>query len=115
MEHNIVADLNEVFNNLFYKNFTFILDNKIIKNGRLKLFVMKSFNLKFFLIDNTDEAKAFELPYPFDLIKTDEGYIFDYRVKKIKTLKRTELLDNLEADDVHKSRFYDKPLILKIE
>lgn len=115
MESNIIIDLNETFNNLFYKKFTFILDNKIIKTGRLKLFTMKAFNLKFFLADATNEVKAFELPYPFDLIKLGDGYIFDYSIKKIKTLKRTELLDNLEAGDVHKSRFYNKPLILKIE
>lgn len=68
MEHKII-DLNEIFNNLFFKKFTFILEGKTIKEGRLKLFTMKGFNLKFFLLDNDNEVKALEMPYPFKLVK----------------------------------------------
>ena len=52
-----IIDLNEVFNEYFYKKFTFLLDNKIIKEGRLKLFTMKSFNLKFFIQDENNDVK----------------------------------------------------------
>lgn len=115
MKENKVIDLNEIFNTYFFRNITFILDNKSIKQGRLKLFTMKGFNLKFFLLDDEGNIKSLELPYPFDLIKTTSGYIFDYRIEKFKTLKNTELLQNFSETDIVKSRFYDKPLIVKIE
>ena len=115
MKNNLIVDLNEIFNEYFYKKFTFILDNKEIKKGRLKLFNMKGFNLKFFLLDNHNEVKPFELPYPFQLHKTKEGYIFDYRLNAFKLIKNTELIDNLVEPDYIKSRFYDKPLYIKIE
>lgn len=115
MPENIIEDLNEVFNEYFFKKFTFILDNKILKQGRLKLFTMKSFNLKFFLLDEENSIKALEIPYPFKLIKQDNGYIFDYRLKHFKLLPDTELIDNLIENDTQKSRYFDKPLIVKIE
>jgi hypothetical protein len=76
---------------------------------------MKGFNLKFFLVDEENLIKNLELPYPFKMVKTDYGYIFDYRLEKFKLLKNTELLENLEEPDCPKSRFYNKPLIIKIE
>lgn len=111
----MVEDLNKTFNNYFFKKFTFLLDNKPIKDGRLKLFSMKGFNLKFFLVDEENIIKNLELPYPFKLQKTSYGYIFDYRLEKFKLLKNTEQLDNLADPDCPKSRFYDKPLVIKIE
>lgn len=115
MQNDIIVDLNETFNEYFFKKFIFILDNKIIKEGRLKLFTMKSFNLKFFLLDEENIVKNLEIPYPFDLIKLSNGYIFDYRLEKFKLLKDSELLNNIAEDDCPKSRLYNKPLIIKIE
>lgn len=115
MPDNKIIDLNEIFNDYFYKKFTFILDNKILKEGRLKLFTMKSFNLKFFLLDNEGIIKNVEIPYPFELKKIENGYIFDYRLEKFKLIENTELVHRLESDDVSKSRYFDKPLIIKIE
>ena len=115
MKDNVIVDLNETFNEYFFKKITFLLDNKIIKNGRLKLFTMKGFNLKFFLLDDDNIIKNLEIPYPFDLIKLPNGYIFDYRLEKFKLLKNTELINNLFEKDFPKSRLYDKPLIIKIE
>lgn len=115
MLENKIIDLNETFNEFFFKKFSFYLDNKVLKEGRLKLFTMKGFNLKFFLIDNENSIKTIELPYPLKLIKVDNGYIFDYRIEKLKPLVDTELIDTLCDDTISKSRYYDKPLIIKIE
>jgi hypothetical protein len=115
MSDNKIIDLNEIFNDYFFKKFTFILDNKVLKEGRLKLFTMKGFNLKFFLIDSENTIKNLEIPYPFSLVKNDNGYIFDYRLEKFKLIENTELINNLADTDCQKSRYYDKPLIIKIE
>lgn len=115
MQNDVIVDLNETFNEYFFKKFTFLLDNRVIKDGRLKLFTMKSFNLKFFLLDDENVIKNLEVPYPFELKKIDDGYIFDYRLEKFKHLKNTELLDNISEPDCLKSRLYDKLLIIKIQ
>ena len=59
---NKISNLTEVFNTFFYKKFTFILDNKILREGRLKLFTQKGFNLKFFITEDGDDIKVFEIP-----------------------------------------------------
>lgn len=116
MVNDKIFDLNEYFNELFYKKFTFILDSKIIKSGRLKLFDMKGFNLKFFLIDEENNIKQFEIPYPFKIRKKDNILEFDYRLFNLVHLRdNLELLDNIEDTDVVKSRLYDKILTVKIE
>lgn len=110
-----IVDLNDVFNDYFFKKISFILDGKIIKEGRLKLFTMKSFNLKFFIIDNADDIKNIELPYPFKITKNKEGYLFDYRLSSFKLIKNPEQIYDLTEEDFVKSRFFDKILEIKIE
>lgn len=115
MKDNLIVDLNGIFNEYFFKKFTFILDGKPIRIGRLKLFNMKGFNLKFFLIDENSDIKNLEIPYPFSFSKTKEGYLFDYRISAFKLIKKPELVDNLTEQDFIKSRYYNKPLYIKIE
>ena len=55
------------------------------------------------------------MPYPFNLIETKNGYIFDYRLDSFKLLNKSELLDNLLKENTVKSRYFDKSLILKIK
>lgn len=76
---------------------------------------MKGFNLKFFLIDENGEIKNLEIPYPFKLTKTREGYLFDFRLSAFKLIKKPEQVENLVEPDYIKSRYYDKPLYIKIE
>lgn len=112
MEYKVLS-LNEDLNSHFYKKFTFNLENKVIKSGRLKLFIQKAFNLKFFL-DDCETAKAFEIPYPFSIKKNENGYVFDYRLKNIDVINDPELIYSL-SETSPKSRFLDKQLIIKIE
>lgn len=112
MEYNIL-NLNENLNSHFYKKFIFSLDNKIIKTGRLKLFTQKGFNLKFFL-DDCDISKAFEIPYPFSIKELKNGFIFDYRLKNLDVDIEPEQIYAL-SDNIPKSRFLDKQLVIKIE
>ena len=112
MEYNIL-NLNESLNSYFYKKFTFTLDNKVIKAGRLKLFTQKAFNLKFFL-DDCEVSKAFEVPYPFVLKTLKNGFIFDYRLKNLDVDVEPEQIYSL-SDTLPKSRFLDKQLVIKIE
>jgi hypothetical protein len=112
MEYKVL-DLNEDLNSYFYKKFSFILDNKVIKSGRLKLFTQKAFNLKFFL-DDCEVSKAFEIPYPFAIKSVKNGYHFDYRLKNLDIDVEPEQIYSL-SDTSPKSRFLNKLLIIKIE
>lgn len=110
-----IINLKNIFNKYFFKKVTFILDNKVIKEGRLKLFSLKGFNLTFFILDNNNDIKTLEIPYPFELIKEKNGYIFDYRVNNLKLKNPTEQIYSLVNGENIKSRYFDKPLYLKIQ
>lgn len=59
------------------QNVEFKIDNKIIKRGKIKVFNTKQFFIKF-KIEYLNVTKEYELPYPFKIIKTNDGFLFDY-------------------------------------
>ena len=110
-----VLDLNTFFNSLLLKKIDFILDDVIIKSGRIKLFTMDNYWLKFFIISENEDIKTIEMPYPFQIYKTDKGIAFNYRIDKIDSNKVLEVIEDLEKSiDCNHSRFYDKILYLKV-
>lgn len=109
-----IIDLNTKMNELFMKYFEFVLDDTIIRKGRLKLFTMKEFNLKFFLTDDNVNMKTLEIPYPFDIKTTNDGFVFDYTIDSLNSLTNLSWIDHWEQQSTNKNRLYDKKLIIKI-
>ena len=62
---------------LMLQNIEFRIDNKVVKRGRVKVFNTKQFFIKFKL-ENAGEFKDYELPYPYRVVKTPSGFLFDY-------------------------------------
>jgi hypothetical protein len=55
----------------------FVIDDKIIKRGKIRVFNTKQFFIKFRL-ENCNNVKDYEIPYPFRVKNVDDGYLFDY-------------------------------------
>lgn len=72
-----MVKLENQLKDLMLKNVEFQLDGKIIKRGKIKVFNTKQFFIKFKL-ENVDEVKDYEVPYPYKVLKTESGYLFDY-------------------------------------
>jgi len=86
----------------FQKNIYIILENKVLRQGKLLLFCIKDFYLNFTLLTN-DNTKVFELPYPFDTYiesLTSNTLILDYKYN-------TFIKDQQEID------FTARPLLSK--
>lgn len=62
---------------LLLTNVEFVIDGKVIKRGKIKVFNTKQFFIKFRL-ENLESIKDYELPYPFRVEKVSDGYLFDY-------------------------------------
>jgi len=78
----------------FQKNISIVLDNKVLRHGKLLLFCIKDFYLNFTLLLN-DSTKVFELPYPFNTYiesLTSSTLVLDYKYN-------TFIRDQLEIDD----------------
>ena len=59
------------------KTVDFQIDGKSVKKGRVKVFNTKQFFIRFKL-ENDNESREYDLPYPFKVTKTTTGYLFDY-------------------------------------
>jgi hypothetical protein len=74
--------IENVLMDFILKDVVFKLDNKIIKQGCLKLVNIKQFFIKF-NIESEGVVRVFELPYPFKIIKTEDKCILDYTLSAL--------------------------------
>jgi hypothetical protein len=76
-------DTENKFLPFFQKNISIVLENKILRQGKLLLFCIKDFYLNF-TIQFNNTTKIFELPYPFNTYLeslTSTTLILDYQYK----------------------------------
>jgi len=78
-----VEEIEKKVNNFLQKKVRFLLDTKVLKEGKLLLFCIKDFYCIFTLISETKNNKKilYEIPYPFNLEHTKEKIVFDYTVE----------------------------------
>jgi len=102
-------------NNFLLKPVTFKLNNKVIKKGKLKIFTIKQFFIKFNLdIDN--EIKVFEVPYPYKIHETNNSLVFEYTLSSFCNSNSSELYYKLKTTDKKTSnKMYDNFLYMLTE
>jgi hypothetical protein len=102
-------------NNFLLKPVTFKLNNKVIKKGKLKIFTIKQFFIKFNLdIDN--EIKVFEVPYPYKIHETNNSLAFEYTLSSFCNSNNSELYYKLKTTDKKTSnKMYDSFLYMLTE
>lgn len=59
------------------QNVEFVIEDKVIKRGKIRVFNTKQFFIKFRL-ENGGVVRDYELPYPYRVEETDNGFLFDY-------------------------------------
>ncbi len=70
-------------NYFLQRNIVFVLDNKIIKEGRLVLYNEKDYYLVLYMRSGNNEQKKFEIPYPFAIQQQNNCLILDYSLSAI--------------------------------
>ena len=75
---------NKILQNFLQSKVTFKCDNKVLKTGKLKLFNVKQYFIKFYIETDKGESKVLELPYPF-LMNYGDNVIctLNYRVSSL--------------------------------
>ena len=82
-------------------------DKKVLKAGRLKLFNIKQYFIKFYIETDKKELKTLELPYPFDIRFTSSGCTLNYHLSTLCN-KHQPTIDILKAQKTDSSfRMYD--------
>ena len=83
-------------NNFLLKHITFKLNNKVVKKGKLKIFTIKQFFIKFNLEIN-NEIKVYEIPYPYKIHTSDNALDFEYTLSSFCNSDRSELYYKLRT------------------
>lgn len=58
-------------------------DNKVLKTGKLKLFTVKQYFIRFYLENEKKENKVLELPYPFLVHNENNMLTFNYKLTSL--------------------------------
>jgi hypothetical protein len=102
--------LEDQLKELMLKTVNFQLDNKIIKKGKIKVFNTKQFFIRFKL-ELDSEIKEYELPYPYRVVKINNGYMFDYCLsafvpKTEEVYWKMKTVNHAEASKLHENYLY---------
>jgi hypothetical protein len=99
---------------MIYKNIVFMVDNKIIKQGFVKIFNTKQNFIKF-KFDNGNSSKEWELTYPYKIIDKGNEMIFDYTLsafcpKNDDCYWKMLLMDKSNSSNLHNNYLYVREL-----
>jgi hypothetical protein len=64
---------NKILQNFLQSRVIIKCDNKVLKTGKLTLFNIKQYFIKFYIETDKKENKVLELPYPFLIDYSDTG------------------------------------------
>lgn len=79
-----LENYNKILQQFLQSKVVFKCDNKVLKAGKLKLFNIKQYFIKFYIETDKGESKILELPYPFLINYTGTGVCtLNYRVSSI--------------------------------
>jgi hypothetical protein len=103
---------NDLFNYFLQRNIVFVLNNKIIKEGKLFLYNQKDYYLYFYLKTNNNEQKKFEMPYPFSVKKYENHLVMDYSLSAISENDSELYYRLISLNRNNNSKYYDSKITI---
>lgn len=104
----------EISRNL-QKKVNFVLEQKVLKTGKILLFSVKDFYCTFLLdIEHKKKKILYEIPYPYSFEVVNTGFIFDYTLSTFFK-NNPHIEDNVSIfRGLKTSKLFNKKLLLKI-
>jgi hypothetical protein len=111
------SELEEICKSLLQKTVYFTIRNKVLKKGKIELFVQRNFYIIFHLLTDKNKKEKLEIPIPF-LYENhiEDGLIyFDYRIKSLSKYcpEAEHVLINLLEKTNKKNKFGDVILVIE--
>jgi hypothetical protein len=104
---------NKILQDFLQSKVTFRCDNKVLKTGKLKLFNIKQYFIKFYLETDKGESKILELPYPFLMRLNNNGTCtLNYNISSLCNNTRP-IIDQLKSCKLSMShKIYDNTITI---
>ena len=97
---------------MLQKNVVFNIGTKTIRRGRLLLFNIDEYYIKFTIKTNKNVIKTYDAPYPYDIEVGDNSIKLSYKLETFcrGNVKKEELLR--EQVPIGNNKLYDTKLII---
>lgn len=108
---SLIHDALQLLEPMLQEQVCFNIDHKTTRKGRLILFNVIDYHVKFTISSNKNTIKTYEVPYPFK-VTTGEGFVkFSYKIADFcnGNTRKEELVRMFEPVT---NKLYDKNLIL---
>lgn len=108
--------LQECMKIILQRDVRFVINNKVLREGKLILFNLKDYYIECMFIVKTGQQKVYEIPAPFNIYIKPDKILFDYSTKSaIKgSVENTVAVKMLAMDTGKKSKFYDNVLTIEL-
>jgi len=110
----VIDEIENNFKDFFLNNVNFVINEKIIKKGKLINLSVKDFFIIFQLEIPKGGIKTFEIPYPFGIENKKSFVDFDYRLCTLTQNDTYKFVKARNFKPKKNSKFYDVQMIMKI-
>ena len=90
----------------------FNIETKTVRRGKLLLFNVKDYYLKFIIKTNKDINKTYEIPYPYDIIPGESSIKLSYKIIDLCVGNEKKAEYVLQYEPEVNSKLYDKTVII---
>ena len=111
----IIDKLETALKDYLQQNVQFVLNDKVIREGKLMLFNIKDFYVSFIIFTKKQQNKTYELPVPFQLKKVHKNLVLDYTLGHIHhdEMKKKLYMVQIYNKANKKSKLYDNVLVIR--
>ena len=108
-----VESIQSTLSDFLLRDIAFVTSkNKVLKKGQLTLFKFKDFHFIFTIRTDKNALKTYEMPYPFEWERRDDGIFFSYDIKDLiqTNSELTHKIDDLP--EIKTDRLYNSFVVL---
>lgn len=96
---------------LLQKNVMFNVEHKTLRKGRLMLYNVNDYHIKFTIRTNKDVLKTYEIPFPFAISSTDTHAILSYQIHEL-CMGNQHKQQMIRQFEPLQNKLYDKELYI---
>ena len=107
--YDVVYNELKVLEDYLQQNVLFNIEHKTVRRGKLLLFNINDYYIKFTIITDKNITKTYEVPFPYEISKTPTHIKFSYKIEDLcrGNLKKEEYIRQFEPIS---NKLYDKNL-----
>ena len=108
--------LQECMKTVLQRDIKLVINNKVIREGKLILFNLKDYYIECMFIVKDNQRKTYEIPAPFAIDIHENKILFDYTIETAtnNNLNNNVAIKMLALEAGKKSKFYDNVLTIEI-